>query len=578
MLQSNLFNKRRLEYDDESFDKQYMSIAQILAKHADPTFLWCELGRGSGKTTHILAPRMDRVQQSLAGATLVLGSATYKSILDNIVPGIMEYFSANYQRGVYYEVGQKPPNNFAPCVGFVADWRHTISFASGTVIQFVSCDRPESMLGKNAAHLFVDEMLRISQDKFVERIIPALRSDRSRWGQSPYFMGITGTSSTPNFETDEDWWCKYEHNVNEQMIANIINLDHYMDIERAKYYDAVTHGRVKDAEFIQKWLDRWEYRLALARKGQTYYLRASSLSNIKILGLDYIANQMTNIKDEDTFNTQIFAIRKEKVKDRFFGKFGRDHIFDDSYDYARAKIDDIDIDNANFDSLALKYCNPNMPLYAGYDPGPFSSIVFAQKVVRPRELRVIKDFWVIHPQQHEELADKIAKFFKHHLHKRIFLHYDRAANQRDPNWHKYYPVDAGVGDTDALLLKKALEKRGWQVTLMSLNQATIKYAQHYRLLNILFAPLREGEPRDVIKIDENECEALVSSINHSPIKRDEGKILLDKSSEKKLEYEQQAYYSTQIATALMYLLWGEYNKLLPSSDRPGTASSGIVPL
>jgi hypothetical protein len=41
--------------------------------------------------------------------------------------------------------------------------------------------------------------------------------------------------------------------------------------------------------------------------------------------------------------------------------------------------------------------------------------------------------------------------------------------------------------------------------------------------------------------------------------------MLDKSSER-LPFEEQAFNSTQIASALTYLLWGEYNKLLPDSD------------
>ena len=46
--------------------------------------------------------------------------------------------------------------------------------------------------------------------------------------------------------------------------------------------------------------------------------------------------------------------------------------------------------------------------------------------------------------------------------------------------------------------------------------------QLYRLLNLLFGKY-DGK-RDKILIDRNECEALVSSINHSPIKQDERRI------------------------------------------------------
>ena len=66
-----------------------------------------------------------------------------------------------------------------------------------------------------------------------------------------------------------------------------------------------------------------------------------------------------------------------------------------------------------------------------------------------------------------------------------------------------------------------------------------------------------------MSICRNECENLISSINHTPLKRHEGEIQIDKSAEKNLPYTQQALYSPQIATALLYMLFGEFKKMLP---------------
>ena len=71
---------------NELFQKAYLSTLQIKVKLADPQRLICELGRGSGKTTHIMASRMDRVQNSMPGSLMTLGSATYKDIFSNILP------------------------------------------------------------------------------------------------------------------------------------------------------------------------------------------------------------------------------------------------------------------------------------------------------------------------------------------------------------------------------------------------------------------------------------------------------------------------------------------------------------
>jgi hypothetical protein len=549
----------------ELFQRVYLSALQIAVKLADTTNVICELGRGSGKTTRILAARLDRIQHAMPGSLIVLAAATYRDIFDNILPGCIEYFSETYERGIYFEFGKKPPAHFAQCHTLILNWKHTVSFAGGTIVQFASVDRPESVLGKNAAHLIVDELLRIKASIFMERFLPILRADRSKFGHSHYFMGLSGFTSTPNFETDEDWFIEYEKDMNPELIHCIQEIACETDRRLYKLEIARKTLDLKKIKKLESFISRWNERLSDFRRGQTFYCRASSLSNLKILGLDYIQNQLKTIKNKDILYASIFAIRKMKVENMFFARFGKQHLFDDGYDYAH--IDHITAGQTIDDHCRhLRYYDPKLPLYAGYDAGPFSSIIFAQRKRAEKEFRVIKNIWVYHPEQQPELAHRINAFFSTARRKEIILHYDRAANQKDPEWKRYYPSyrENGVNDTDAVLLRKELAALGWTVHPMSVDQPTIFYSQHYRLLHLLFS--KNSPAQYKILIDRNECEALVSSINHSPLKRHEGRIQLDKSSETKLPFEEQAFNSTQLASAFMYLLWGEYRHLLPDSD------------
>lgn len=557
-----------LKINEEEFKLDYMSVLQILVKLSDTMHLFVEAGRGSGKTSHIISPRLDRVQNSMPGSIIILGSATYKSIFDNILPGMIEFFASNYEKGIYYEIGKKPPGHFK-CPEWIVDWKHTISFHTGTVVQFASCDRPESFLGKNSAHLLIDELLKIKEEKFVNQVVPALRADRSKFGLSPYFMGITGTSSTPDFETDEDWWMKYESNMNSEVINLIIALAKELDKRIYQLEKAKQKSLTDDVKKLERFIERWTGRINEARKGQTSYFRASSLSNIKILGVDYIENQIRSIIDEGDLNTSIFAVRKRKVGERFWGKFGKQHIFDDSYNYNIIDTYSADMTPEN-SCRNLKYYNPNQPLYAGFDPGPFMSIVFAQYSfnAKKKEFRCIKNFWVIHPEQHEELAEKIDEFFKYRKNRNIYLHYDRAANQKNPRYRKYYPLSGDEKDSDAMIFKSCLEKKGFLVHLLSLGQETITHALHYNLGNILFSAKKKDSLPDIF-VCRNECDELISSINHSPLKREEGAITLDKSSEN-LPYKEQILYSTQIASAWSYMIFGEFKKFLPKYSESGS--------
>ena len=486
------------------FDEQYYSAVQTLAMLADTQDLFCEIGRGSGKTTHILGPRIDRVQNSMPGSVQVFLASTYKAIFENLVPGIMEFFSDHYEQNMYYSIGQRPPAHFKECHTLITDWKNTISFVNGTVIQFVSCERPERANGKNIAHLYMDEMLHIKQRVVDENVRPAMRSKSTCFYDSPYFMGTTGTTSTPNIETDQDWFLSYEKKMDPDKIRTIqgiaLELNH-------RYYlleEAITKGDESAIRKLTNYCNRLESILTKLRRDTVYYLRASSFSNIKILRPDYIQKQME----------------------------------------------------------------------------PFTSMVIGQYNEDRSEFHVLKDIYTYWPEQQPQLAHLFHTFFAPMRNKQIFLHYDRAGNQRDPQWKKYKPAFGDTSDTDAFTLKSELEQRGWYVQLMSLGQPTIYYKQHLHLLSRLFSGNDKyqvhGIPVIKILIDENECEALISSIYNSPLKRTAGEVELDKSSEKK-PFEEQAFGSTQIASALMYLLWGEFaRKYLNVSDHHDLGSTDIA--
>ena len=308
--------------DPQHFSRQYFSAVQTLALLADTQDLYCELGRGSGKTTHILGPRMDRVQNSMPGSVQVFLASSFKAIFENLVPGLMEFFQEHYKRGMYFELGQRPPAHFRPCNTLIQDWSHTISFCNGTVIQFVSCERPEQANGKNIAHLYMDEMLHIKQRIVDENVKPSLRAKKTNYYDSPYFMGITGTTSTPNIETDEDWFLQYEQQNDPEKIRLIQTLA--LETDRRIYLleKARREGDTARQRNLENYCRRMQNVLTELRRGTVCYLRASSFSNIKILGIDYIQKQINSTLDETSLNTSIFAVRQNRVKDMFFGKFG----------------------------------------------------------------------------------------------------------------------------------------------------------------------------------------------------------------------------------------------------------------
>lgn len=558
-----------------TFTQKYNSVTQIQAYLADPQNLIGELGRGSGKTTEILAPRILRVAYSMPRSEMALAGPSYIFVIDNIVKGLLMYLNKHYVRGKHFEYSKEPPKWFKRPYSEVTNWKQTISFPCGTVIYFVGLDRANtSGVGRNFAHVFVDELLRISETNFTERLLPAKRADREIFGDSHYLGGVTGFSSTPNFENDFDWWLKFEQNMNPELLEEIMFVAY--KVSQALAWAEIYKKKKNKAEKLNNWevvkkIDpkiekklrfaaRWEPRLNMKRREQTYYMKGSSFTNLVVLSLNYMKEQfMGSGKNISKFKLSILGIRPDRVENMFFSKFDKKkHIFTDSYKYNSVDLID-DAGAFKKTSRDLKYHNHNKPLLIGYDPGDFQSCVVAQEDSK-KTLRIMKNFWAYLPEEHSDLARKINHFYSYQQSRVIFLYYDRAGNK---HLSKY--KNRMQGDTDIKILKYELEQLDWTVHLMNENQRTIFHWEHFLLFSRLLGEKESKTPK--IRICQYEAEELISCIYSSPVKRtDTGQIELDKSSEKKLDFEDQVWFSTQLPTAMYYLVFGLYEKWLPQRD------------
>lgn len=543
---------------NKNIEEKYLTTLQTKIKLADPQNLYVVVGRGAGKTTEALAARFVRVTYSMKRSVVALGGPTYILVLDTIVAGILSHLNKYYIRGVQFEYNKRPPKHFDVPFDEITDWNHTISMAWGTVAKFIAIDRPEtSGIGKNMAHVFADEGLRMKETNFVERLVPTMRGDRTIHGHSPFFGGISLFSSYPNLENDHDWFMSQRDNYDKKLIEEIQDIQLEIDHKYIQFHQ--TKSKAEKARIL-RYIMNWSLKVNEKRKGSTYFVEGSSFTNLAVLGLDYMERQYLASKNNlAKFKLSVLGIRDAVARNPFFSQFSEKNIFEDSYIYKH--IDTFNLDGERKQSSSdLKYCQPNMPLIMGLDPGDFMSCVFAQQknVGHDKELRIFKNFWVISPDEHFEMAQKINEYFGPHQNKTIYLHYDRAGNQKKEKYR-----NNPKGTTDATILKKFLNDLGWTVHLMSLDQRTIYFWEHFLLQSRLFGEKEAKVPK--VKICQYECEQLISSIRMSPRKKSDNVFIeLDKSTEKNLDKESQVYYSPQIATAMMYLLFGLFEKWMPS--------------
>lgn len=552
-------------------EQAYLNRIQMLCNVIDPNILIAEMGRATGKTEGITTPRIIRVVDSMPGELMFLVHKTYVALISNVWPNIQASFSRLVnvggrerpllEYGQDYVVGEtRLPSHFRMPRYPVTYPKHSIIFRNGAHIQLVSSDQPEAVAGRNAVHAFIEEMKFSDGGKLRSRLFPALRGGSAEIRRSPYYGGITGVSDTARVDLGEDdWFEQYEGKVDRQLISEIVTVSLHVNRHQLRLQqlsaqlrnqrDPVLMERIRlEQQRIEHTINLWQPRLADMRRNAIFYARASSFTNLQILGAKFFKTQFDTL-DPDEFLTSICAIRHKEVLNKFFAAYDRHrHQFSDSYIYDQILRLDLK-DHFLLSARYLKHYNPSDELYMGYDPGAFSSIVVAQKKDYDRRLDVIKEFYSYQPLPQQDLAQQIQQFFGHDSdNKTIHLFPDRAGNKSREERDRI--------TTDSRLMKEMLEQAGFQVVLYNEGQATIYHWQQYKLLLMIFQEQYPSLPR--VRICENECPNLCSAILVSPLKSVAGKIELDKSSEKKQSLRHQAGLTTQLPSALIYLLYGLY--------------------
>ncbi len=569
-------------------EAHYMNMVQLRATVVDTNVLITEMGRATGKTEGIFGPRLIRVADSMPGEVSFLVHKTYVALFTNVWPNIQGYFSRPImdgrrpmlEEGRDYVVGaSKIPSHFQRPRRPIAYPKHSVLLRNGHHFQLVSSDQPESVAGQSGVHAFIEEMKHQKGEKIKTRLFPALRGSPARIRMSPYYQGVTGVSDTARVDMGEDdWFEEYEKQVNHQLINEIVTVA--LHVNKAKYniYNAEDNARNEknpiNLEAIRLYIEKekrrislWEPRLNDMRRNATYYMRASSFANKEILGPRFFKTQLDSMS-MDEFLVAICAIRQKAVVDRFFVNYEPSkHQFSDSYKYESILKMDLK-EHFRLTAFYLRYYKPHEEILLGYDPGNFSSLVAAQEIT-PYDTRVIKEFTCYAPHDQTDLARDFNDFFGADAkNKNVKLYYDRAGNKRKEEWDRI--------TTDAKILQRELESYGFSVELMNEGQSTVYYWQQYKLLQFIFGDKSNAVPR--VTICENECPNLCSAIMLSPRKYTDGKIELDKTSEKKVALHLQAGLTTQLPSALIYLLFGRYSERLPSeySRIPDDLPSNIV--
>lgn len=528
-------------------DIRYSNWISTLVDLIKPTNLYLYGGRGTAKSTEILAKRTIDVIYDMPRASFAFVSDTYVNLMTNIIPAILVGWEGRmkFLENYHFVVDVPPPDHWPKPLIKTFSFKHTISTFNGCKFFLTSLDRPSSNAGISVVHHFGDEAKYLQWDK-LNKLFPTLRGDYSLYGHSHYFMGQTFCSDMPDPSVGEsDWMLRMEKNMDKEQITRILQAAIILNEINLELFEAEQKGEdPKRIENIRRNRSRWIERLRKIRQDSTFFYIVSSFANADILTLKYFQNLLASLTFEE-FKTAVLSIKKTLEKGaRFYGALADKHFYGDGYNYDF--YDQFGIrDNVSQTSAGLKYIQPDKILEGGFDAGNMMSLVIGQE--QGNNYRVLKGMYTITPEWIRELGNKFIAFFEPHKRKVLHLYHDRATNQ----YRK-------AGRDFATQLKHDIEynsagiRTGWMVQLMSIGQGNISHADEFNLMNIMMGEKDKRLPK--LLIDKFECKELKSQLEITPVTKDaKGQIKKVKAGDK-LSPSRLALESTNFSDAFKYLL------------------------
>lgn len=553
---------------------RYANYIKQSIDYVSPKHLRVIAGRGSAKTTDIMADRAIDIVHDMPRSVFGFVADTFVNARDKVVPTLMEGWREykGWIEGTHFVVDERPPNHFNIPYKPIIRYKNTISVFNGCIFKLGSLDQPSGLLGDSFQHIFGDEAKTFDK-KVLDLLFPALRGHRAV-SHSPFYRGTTFTTDLPNIgKKDHDWILESKKQMDPEQIKIAWHAGYILNTINIKIKQAYDRRDKAQLKKLMRQRERWMLRWYKARYDSTFFVVVSSLVNLDILTPGYVMDQLDNLGWEE-FKQSVLSFKSGiEEGEKFYTGLGEQHFYSDGIDNNYVQKFGIK-DKVIWDSQILRYYDANAPLECGVDFGKMISMVIAQSSAST--IRCIKNLYTLVPDSSKQLGAKFREFFYPHQNKTLFMYYDRSGNQY-----------ASSGRDWASEIKKHIEfdeqgkSTGWVVKLMSREQATILQAEEYFFMKQVLTQSVKGLPK--LLIDMYQCRELKSSLELSKIvvKKDTrtGSTVInkDKTSEA-LPLSKLPMQSTNFSDAFKYLLYRKQWVQLVKHSREylPTSLDGIV--
>jgi hypothetical protein len=475
--------------------KRFASIPQqkVMLTKAHTTYVIA--GRGSGKTTELLAGRSYQLIHSLPGCTILIYGQSYQQLLLITLKELfLGWDRLGFKEGVHYVVRKMPPKHWPKPHRMPLRPDFSIFTYNGVCLQMMSEDVFNN--GGSAQALIVDEFRKLKKEK-LHQLSLTLRDDTFCKG-NPDFMASIMVSDQPD-RPSEQWIFDYEKDMDKEQIELIQQAQFQMDRLLVRYYTPGTADTTKQELMGQ--INKLQKILVTLRRDSVLFLEYSTIDNLNAVGVDFI-NRMKRELDDQTFRVSILNKRKKKSSSNFYHNFDEDrHTY-------------IQFNNEYLQGLSLDYNKPirmtclqdsDLLVTKGLDltidsGGSINVCLTGQD--QGNIYRVLKGMFA-KPEDNKKLTDLIEEwcnYYADHPTKRVRFIYD----QTDVGTHSVSVL------TPADEVKNILKKRGWILDGDHYMPVVPSPQSRYIFCEKLFAEATEHLPK--VRINKQHCDNLISGL------------------------------------------------------------------
>lgn len=352
----------------------YYNNPQLAVKFSTAAHKMLPWGRGTGKTT-ILA---DEIVKFIFGMPRCKGGfcgLTYVHVRTRSMPAIIDQWERlGLFRHIHYFIGHKAPKKYGWDEPFAPplDYSNAIHFFNGSVVEFISFDRPEMARSGSYDFLLFDEASKLKRTAVFSDVMPANRGNKFRFGHIRFHHATMFCTTMP-LTPEGEWIFEYEEMMKED----------------AKHY---------------------------------LYLEASAKENQAILGERYFRDLKRELPDI-IYQVEIENKRIKFNENGFYPKLTEEHLYYNSYNYSFYESIAYDVSKLGaLDSRGDADCNTNLSLDISWDFGSrINCCVVCQHHADANEYRVINNFY-LENEAYQPVVKLFLDYYKYHSNKTIYLY------------------------------------------------------------------------------------------------------------------------------------------------------------